>query len=75
MTIGDQVIKGELRKKPLLRPDAVPSIFGGPSYLNKPERCKRHAPVDRGPPAKKEKKDEQSHQVGQECVHVLITNT
>ena len=64
--IGDQTIKGELRKKPQLKPDAVPSIFGGPSYLSKPAKKKRRAPVDRGPPAK-QKKNSESQQVGPSC--------
>lgn len=42
VTIGDKIIKGEPRVKPVLRQDAVPSIFGGPSYLNKSKRCRRN---------------------------------
>jgi len=52
ITVGDLVIKGEKRSKPILRDGAVPSIFNGPAYLNKPTR-KRKAPRDRSEPQEK----------------------
>jgi len=47
LVVGDLVIKGEKRKKPKLKDGAVPSIFNGPAYLNKPLKSKRKAPAER----------------------------
>lgn len=53
IVVGDQVIKGEKRTKPKLKDGAVPSIFNGPAYLNKPEKAKRKAPSERSGPEPK----------------------